>query len=100
LFVIGKIRTTTFSIITNLPGEHLKDEDAESPPVYCFSVAFTLDDLGGKVLGCSTEGPRSVLDLFGKPKISNLDMAVPVEQEVFRFEVTVDDVPTVFETTR
>lgn len=40
------------------PGDELVNEDAKRPPVHAFSMAAALDDLGGKVLGRPTQGPR------------------------------------------
>ena len=43
----------------------------------------------------TTEGPRDVRNVFGKPKVGDLDVAVRAEEDVFRFQVAVDDVERV-----
>ena len=64
-------------------------------PVNRFVVAFVGHDLGREVIGRAAERPRLVRHALGETKVCDLEMAVPVEQQVFRLQVTVDDVPRV-----
>lgn len=43
----------------------------------------------------TAEGPRDVGDVFGEPKVGDLDVAVRAEEDVLRFQVAVDDVERV-----
>ena len=71
--------------------QHLVDEDAQGPPVDSLVVAFALDDLRGQVLGGAAQGPGSVSHPLGEPEVGDLEVALPVEKQVFRLEVSVDD---------
>lgn len=44
----------------DLPREHLKDENPQSPPVHSTAVTFALNHLGRQVLRGSTECPGPV----------------------------------------
>ena len=74
-----------------ISSKHLIDEDAKRPPVHGLVVALGLDDLRGQVLWCTAQGPGSVRDLLGKPKVSDDYMAFSVKENVFWFEVSVGD---------
>lgn len=43
----------------------------------------------------TAEGPSDVGDVFGEPKVGDLDVTVGAEEDVFRFQVAVDDVKRV-----
>ena len=47
-------------VVRGVSDEHFVGENAEGPPVDCFSVAVGTDDFGGEVLGCSADGPGSI----------------------------------------
>ena len=72
--------------------EHLKEENAKRPPVNCLAVPLGLDDLRSKVFGCPAQRPGTIGNLLGKPKIRNLGVPMCIEEQVLRFEITVDDV--------
>ena len=40
----------------------------------------------------TTERPGDIRDVFSEPKVGNLDMSVRTEQNVFRLEISVDNV--------
>ena len=64
-------------------------EPVDSPP-----IVAVFNDLRGKVLGCAAErrcgGPECNL-LLAQPKVSDLDVALLVQQQVLELQVTVDD---------
>ena len=62
-------------------------QDRKYLKVYC----TYLDNFGCKVFGCAAERPSSIRYLFGKPKISDLDVAVSVQEKVFRLQISVDN---------
>lgn len=57
---------------------HFISEDTTCPPVSRFPVTFIKDDLGGEVLGGSTQGPGTILDNLGKPKIGESQISTRV----------------------
>ena len=72
---------------------HLVDENSESPPVDCLSVALVEDDLGSDVFGGSADGEGSSLgEELGEPEVGELEVAVVADEEVFGLEVPEDDV--------
>ena len=71
---------------------HFVDQNTKCPPVYWFSMALILKNLGSKIFGSSTQGEGSVFDGFGKPKVCELKVAVRTNEDIFRLEVAVDDV--------
>ncbi len=86
----------------SIPRDHLKwlsdtigPQLQEYVPIYRLVVAFRRDYFGRKIVRRSTQRPRDVRDFFGEPKISDFQVAMPVEQQVLWFQVPVDDVPGV-----
>jgi hypothetical protein len=73
-------------------GNHLVDEDAQSPPVDGLAVSLVMEDFGSKILGSSTEGEGPVLYDFGETEICKLEVTVRANQYVFWLEVPVNDV--------
>lgn len=69
---------------------HLVDEDAQSPPIYRFSVTLVLKNLRGQVLWCSTESKSSVLNNFGKTEVGEFKISVSADQYVLRFEIAIN----------
>ena len=55
-------------------------------------MALGLNNFGRQVLGCAAERPGAILDDLGEPKIGDLDVAVLVEQQIFRFQVAIHNV--------
>lgn len=74
------------------PGDHLVDQHTQGPPVDWLAVALVLQDLGGQVFGCSTEGKGSIFYGLSKSKICKFEISIWSDENVLRFEVTVDDV--------
>lgn len=75
-----------------IASEHLKDEDSERPPVDVFVVAFGLDDFGSQVLWCSTQSISLIRNLFGKTEIRNLNVAIPVDEQILWLQVSIGDI--------
>jgi len=75
--------------------QHLEDEDAERPPVDRLVVGFGGDDFGRDIIGRTAQGVSDVGDFLCEAEIGQLDVAVLVQQDVFRLEVPVDDIQSV-----
>lgn len=94
--------------------EHFEDEYAECVPIDAFIVALLAydlsrtdvgmilglseeirTDLGRKVVGSTAERPSCEGAWFCKPEIGYFDVPVKVEQDVFGFKVTIDDIESV-----
>ena len=56
---VGKSSIAILSLERRCPVQHLKDQDAQSPPVDGAGVATALDNLGGNVLFCTDKRVRS-----------------------------------------
>ncbi len=72
---------------------HLVDQNAQSPPIHFFSMSLVQNHFRSDVFRSSTdcEGSAFSQDL-SKAKVSKPQIAVFVDQQVFRFEVSEDDV--------
>lgn len=68
------------------------DPGAGAIPVYRFVVSLVRNNLGRQVVGRAAEGPCLVGHSFRKAKIRDLEVAVPVEQQVFWLQITIYDV--------
>jgi hypothetical protein len=44
------------------------------------------------IIRSSTQCPSDIRDVLGKAKVGDLDMAIGAEEEIFWFEIAVDDV--------
>jgi hypothetical protein len=64
-------------------------------PIDTLVVTLRAHDFRGEVVGRATKSPSNIRDLLRKPEIGNLEVPVSVEQQVLRFEVTVNDVHAV-----
>lgn len=60
-------------------------------PINRFIVAFRSDHFRGQIIWRSAQSPRDIGDFLGKSEIGNLQMTMPIEQEVFGLEVPIDD---------
>lgn len=60
-------------------------------PLTCEKDRYNTN-LGGKIIRRSTQRPHRGVTVFRKPKVCNLDVPVKVQQDILRFQVTVDDV--------
>ncbi len=47
------------------------------------------------VIRCTTQRPRDIRYVFGETKICHFDVAIGTKQEVFRLQITVNDVERV-----
>lgn len=73
-------------------GKHLKDKDAQGVPIDGLAIPLGLDDFWGEVIRGTTQSPGDVGDMFGEAKVGDLDVTQGVEEDIFGFEITVDDV--------
>mmetsp|Transcript_43848 Transcript_43848/g.83733 ORF Transcript_43848/g.83733 Transcript_43848/m.83733 type:complete len:233 (+) Transcript_43848:975-1673(+) len=55
-------------------------------------MAAALDDLGGKVLGRPTQGPRPIQHFLGETEVRHLDVPLVIQQQVLGLEVAVQNV--------
>lgn len=55
------------------------------------NVTFALNDLWREVFGSPTQRPRPIGYPLGEPEVRDLEVAVPIQKEVLRLEVSVDD---------
>ena len=72
--------------------DHFINNDPERPPINRLAMALILQNFWGEILRRATKGKSSVLDHFSKTKISQLNVAIRRNEQVFRFEVSVDDI--------
>jgi len=75
--------------------DHLVGENAESPPIDGLAMAFVKENLGGEILGSSTEGVRAGLAVLCEAEVRQLEVALGVDEDVFGLQVTVDNVQRV-----
>jgi hypothetical protein len=54
-------------------------------------VSLRLDDLGSQIFGCTAEGPRPICQLFGETEVGDLQMTVPIEEEILGLQVAIHD---------
>ena len=80
-----------------LADQHLVEEDAEGPPVHGPVVAAAMEDLWREVLRSPAHRPRGAAGAqhLGEPEVRDDDVTRPVQENVLRLEVPVDDVETV-----
>lgn len=58
-------------------------------------MTLGLNDFRCQIFRRPAQRPRSVLELFGEPKVGNFQMSVPIEQQVLRLQVPIDDLQLV-----
>ena len=80
-----------------LTEQHLVHEDAQGPPVHGPIVAAALEDLRSEVLRCAAHRPggAALPQHLGEPEVGDNDVTLPVQENILRLEVPVDDVKTV-----
>lgn len=61
-------------------------------PIDRFVVALRCDHFWGKIVRSATKCPGDIRHLLREAKIGNLDMTMSVQEQVFGFQVTVDDI--------
>ena len=71
---------------------HFIDQHSQGPPIDWLPVTLILQDLGSEVFRSSAEGEGSIFNLLGKSKISQFEISISSNQNIFRFEIPVDDV--------
>ena len=71
--------------------QHFVDQDPQGPPIHSLIVALALNDFGGQVFGCPAQCPRPVSHPLCKTKVRYFEVTLSVKEQVFRFEVTVND---------
>ena len=49
-------------------------------------MTLALHNLGREILRCPAEGPRPIADPLGESEIGDLEVALAVQQKVFRLE--------------
>jgi hypothetical protein len=55
-------------------------------------MTLVLKNLGSKILGSPTQGESSVLDGLGETEVCEFEVSVCSNQNIFGFEVAVDDI--------
>ena len=84
-----------FAIEGRKANEHFVDDGSKGPPIGGFAMALTLQNFRRQIL-CSSTETFSVLHslniLFGKAEVGELDVAVNSYEDVFRLEVTIENV--------
>lgn len=71
---------------------HFVNQDPEGPPVDGLGVAFVKQNLWRDVLGGSANGVGAFLNHLGKPVVYELQVAVVRNHNIFRLQVSVNDV--------
>ena len=68
--------------------DHLVDEASQTPPVDIDLVSHLLDDLWGQVFGGAADGGGCLVlaEDLGQAEVSQLDVAVLVDDDVFGFQ--------------
>ena len=80
-----------------MSGQHLIQHDTETPPVYCFVMAATSscwEKLRSYIFVCPTESVRLLQSFdptFSYPKVCELDVAIFIKDDVFRFQITIEN---------
>lgn len=74
-----------------LSNEHLKNEDAEAPPVDGARVRRLREHFGGEELWGAAEGARAVAvahALLAQTKVGDFHVSLCIQQEVVQFEIS------------
>jgi len=72
---------------------HFVDENSQRPPVNCFTVPLVQNNFWSDVLRSSTNRKRPALvQKFSKPKVSKFEVAVVSNEQIFRFQISEDDI--------
>lgn len=70
---------------------HLINEDTQSPPIHTLPMSLVQQDLGRQVFRRPTKGVGACLYLLSKAEISELEVAIFSNQQIFRLEVSKND---------
>lgn len=78
----------------SLAKEHLENEDANGPPVHVFVVARVIQYFRCHIHRRAALSPRHLLlaDHLGQAEVNQLNVAVVVQQDVLKLQVSVNDV--------
>lgn len=71
---------------------HLISQDSESPPIDWFTVTLVQEHFWSQVFWGSAKGIGSSLAVFSKTKVRQFQISFLIDQDVFRFQVSVDDI--------
>jgi len=79
------------------PGHHFINKDPERPPVDCKAVAFHVQNFWRQILSSSTKrlGILIWLEELGQPEICQFNVSLLIHQNVFRFQIPVDNLISV-----
>ena len=74
-------------------GQELEHENSQRPIVCADVVSLVEDDLWSHVLGSAAKRPRLSAhhQLLGEAKVHQLDVSSPIQQQVLRLQVSVDN---------
>ena len=75
-----------------LSDEHLKDEDAKTPPIYCPRVRRLREHFGSEEFRRAAERSRPISKahpFFTQSEIGNLNVAFRVQQQVVQLQVSI-----------
>ena len=72
-----------------ISGKHLENKDAQSPPIHIFVVTLRLDNFRRQVLRSATQSVCLVLNDFCEPKIGNFNVTFAINEQVFRFQISI-----------
>ena len=75
--------------------QHLIGEDAERPPVHGLAVALVQEHFGGEVLRRATQRISARLAVLGETKVCELQVALLVDENILRLQISVNDVQRV-----
>ena len=64
-------------------------------PIHTLVVPFTAHNLRRKIVWSTAKCPRNIRDFLREAKVRDLEMSMPVQQEILGFEIPVDDVHAV-----
>ena len=59
-------------------------------PIDGFIVSFGCNNFRCKIVRSSAQSPGDIYNFFGETKIRDLDVAMSIKQQVFRFEIPID----------
>ena len=96
---VARLRVYDFSIdvhgIIILEGrvssEHFVQEDAQSPPIYGFSMSLVQQNLRCNILGGATNCISSFRDHFSETEVNQLQVPITANHDVFWLQITVDN---------
>ncbi len=76
-------------MIRREPSDHLMNETTKTPPIHVDSMADLFDYFGSQILRRAADGHSDAVlwvEYFRKTKISQLDIALMINYDIFRFK--------------